>query len=226
MGTSGGAALGHEFGVWGFGSVRNWIRIWCERSYTFRLNRAVYDSGEIEGDSPSKARRWTERTEKGWEVKVMAPWFNQFKVSPVVEIREELFFFFFLLLLLCTRRGHVLPWPAANVISICCSFLSWLPAPLPEPRLLQSAAYLRVSLRLPGAPLWGGGSRAGVHPGRGRSEARWAGDQPFPEGPTAEKACRQGYRYQQGPDPTTYNHQAAGSPRVSAAAVLRHLFLI
>lgn len=116
-------------------------------------------------------------------------------------------------------KGHVLPWPAENVISICCSFLSWLPAPLPEPWLLQSAAYLRVSLRLPGAPLWGGGSRAGVHPGRGRSEARSARDQPFPEGPTAEKARRQGYRCRQGPDPTTYNHQAASSTRVSAAAV-------
>lgn len=135
-------------------------------------------------------------------------------MSPGVGLREPLF----LPLLPRTMKGHVLPGPAENVISICCSFLSWLPAPLPESWLLQSAAYLRVSLRLPGAPLWGGGSRAGVHPGRGRPEARSARDQPFPEGPTAEKARRQGYRCRQGPDPTTCNQQTACSTRVSTAA--------
>lgn len=74
-----------------------------------------------------------------------------------------------------------------------------------------------MPLGLPGAPLRGGGSGAGVRTRRRRPEARSTGEQPFPEGPTAEEALREAgrRRRRQGPDPATGDHQAA---RVSEAA--------
>lgn len=89
-----------------------------------------------------------------------------------------------------------------------CFLFSWLPAPLPEPWLLQPATNVCVPLGVPGVPLWGGGSRAGVHPGQRHPEAHSTRHQPFPERPTTEKALRKARnRHHQGPDPTTCDHQ-------------------
>lgn len=146
----------------------------------------------------------------------MAPWLNQFKVSHSAVAGKP-----YLLLLLHTgwRGGDTCSNMTCWKLDLhLCSLFSWLPAPLPEPWLLQPATYLRVPLGLPGAPLWGGGSRAGVHPWRRGPEASSARHQPFPERPTAEKALgKAGHRHHQGPDPTTCDHQTAC---VSDAAVL------
>lgn len=162
-----------------------------------------------------------EKNRKSWEVKLMAPWFNQLKVSPGVEIRGKPF----LLLLLHTLGGTCSSMTCWKLDLHLCSFVSWLPASLPEPWLLQSATYLCVPLRLPGAPLWGGGSRAGVHPRWGQPEACSTRDKPFPERPTTEKALREGYRCHQGPDPTTCDHQTACPHCVSVAAALPLLII-
>lgn len=155
----------------------------------------------------------------GWEVKLMAPWLNPFKVSPSAET-------------ISTTAPTYKGGTCSNMTCLkpdlhLCSLFSWLPAPLPEPWLLQPATYLCVSLRFPGAPLWRGGSGAGVHPWRRRPKACSARRQPFPERPTAETALREAsHRYHQGPDPTTCDHQTACPHSVSDAAVPARLFFL
>lgn len=151
------------------------------------------------------------KDKKVWEVKLMVPWLNQFKVFSATAPSY--------------KGGTCSNMTCWKFDLHLCSFFSWLPAPLPEPWLLQPATYLCVSLRLPGAPLWGGGPRASVHPRQRRPEACSTRDQPFPERPTAETAIREAsHRYHQGPDPTTCDHQTACC--VSDAAVPPYPILI